>query len=62
MVNRNPQEVNSELFDAPFFALGELEAEAYEEAKMPAELRQRPVNTQLGHGAEYLAHKKEKNE
>jgi orotate phosphoribosyltransferase len=62
MVNRNPQEVNSELFDAPFFALGELEAEAYEEDKMPAELRQRPINTQLGHGAEYLAHKKGKNE
>lgn len=60
MVNRNPAEVNSDLFDAPFFALGELEAKAYEEAEMPAELKERPINTQVGHGAEYLAQQKGK--
>ncbi len=55
MINRNPAVVNSELFQAPFFALGELEAAAYDEDKMPEELRRRPVNTTVGHGAEYLA-------
>lgn len=58
MVNRNPQQVNSDFFDAPFFALGELEAQAYDEAKMPQELKDKPVNTEVGHGQEYLAKQK----
>lgn len=58
MVNRNPKGVNSEMFNAPFLSLGELEVPAYDENEMPQELKQRPVNTEVGHGAEYLAKQK----
>ncbi len=54
MLNRNPQQVNSDLFKAPFFCLGVLEVEAYDEQDMPAELKQVPVNTEVGHGRQYL--------
>ncbi len=57
MVNRNPDVVNQEMFDAPFFYLGELKAEAYDEDDMPAELKQRPINTKVGHGKKYLEEK-----
>lgn len=54
MVNRNPVNVTQELFDAPFFCTGELKAEAYDENEMPDYLRQKPINTQVGHGKKYL--------
>ncbi len=59
MVNRNPDLVNQEMFDAPFFYLGELRAEAYDEEEMPEELKQRPINTKIGHGKKYLEQKGE---
>lgn len=54
MVNRDPEHVNSEMMGAPFFALGELIIQAYDEDKMPEELRKRPINTTVGHGKKYL--------
>ncbi len=54
MVNRNPQEVTSETIGAPFYALGTLEVEAYDENEMPESLRQRPVNMKIGHGVRYV--------
>ncbi len=60
MVNRNPDVVNQEMFDAPFFYLGELKAEAYDEAEMPEELKQKPINTHVGHGKKYLEQKGDK--
>jgi orotate phosphoribosyltransferase len=61
MVNRNPQQVNQAMFDAPFFYLGELQAEAWDEDELPDELKQKPINTEVGHGREYLA-KQAKNQ
>ena len=57
MVNRNPDVGNQEMFEEPFFYLGELMAEAYDEDEMPAKLRQKPINTKVGHGKEYLEQK-----
>lgn len=60
MVNRNPKQVNQAMFDAPFFYLGELEAEAYDEDQLPKELKQRPVNTEVGHGKEFIKNNRSK--
>jgi orotate phosphoribosyltransferase len=57
MINRNPMEVDSSLFEAPFFALGELETVSYEEAACPLCKRNVPINTTVGHGKKYLAGK-----
>ncbi len=61
MINRNPDHVNQNLFQAPFFCLGEMLVKAYDESEMPAELRSRPINTQVGHGQEYLDQQKKKS-
>ncbi|MBI2411013.1 MAG: orotate phosphoribosyltransferase [Candidatus Kerfeldbacteria bacterium] len=58
MVNRNPEEVNADYFGAPFFALGELKVEAYEEADCPMCAADTPVNTAVGHGKKYMEAKK----
>ena len=57
MVNRNPEQVNHEMFDAPFFHLSELKAEAYDEDEMPEELSNRPINITVGHGKKFLEQK-----
>lgn len=54
MVNRNPDEVNSELVGAPFHALGVLKAEAWDEVDLPERIKARPINTTVGHGKKYL--------
>ena len=57
MVNRNPKEVTSEFFGAPFFTLETFEVEAYEEADCPLCKSGVPVNTTVGHGKKYLENK-----
>lgn len=57
MVNRNPKEVNEAMFDAPFNALGELPADAYDEAACPMCASGVPVNTSVGHGRKWLESK-----
>lgn len=54
MVNRNPDGVNEEMMGAPFAALGELPAAAYDEADCPFCKEGRPVNTNVGHGKKYM--------
>lgn len=54
MVNRDPELVNQQLFNAPFFYLSELRAEAYDEDQLPQEIKDRPINTKVGHGKKYL--------
>lgn len=58
MVNRDPKNVNAELMDAPFFALGELFTENYDQDQCPMCKKNIPVNTDVGHGKKYLEHKK----
>jgi orotate phosphoribosyltransferase len=54
MVNRSPETVNEAFFGLPFFALGELPAEAYDEAECLLCKQQIPINTSVGHGKKYL--------
>lgn len=61
MVNRNPQEVNSNLVGAPFHALGVLKAEAFDEAVCPLCNAGVPVNTGIGHGKKYMEEKGRKS-
>ena len=57
MVNRDPKNVTSALIGAPFKALGNFEADAYDEKECPMCKIKMPINTKLGHGKEYLARK-----
>lgn len=57
MVNRNPQEVNSDFVGVPFHALGVLKAEAFDQAVCPLCAKGIPVNTKIGHGKKYMEEK-----
>lgn len=61
MVNRDPEQVTSELVGAPFSALGVLKAEAFDEAECPLCKENVPINTEVGHGKKYLAEKIKKS-
>jgi len=54
MVNRDQARVTSATLDAPFFALGNLQATSYLEDEVPEWLQKRPINTEVGHGKKYL--------
>lgn len=58
MLNRNPKEVNEILFRAPFFALGELPVEAYDEEDCPLCKKKIKINTKIGHGKKFLEKKR----
>lgn len=58
MVNRDPENVTSNVVGAPFFALGVLKAEAFDENICPLCQRGVPINTAVGHGKKYLSEKK----
>jgi len=58
MVNRDPEGVTSETVGAPFTAVGVLKAEAFDETECPFCKENRPINTNIGHGKEYLEKKK----
>ena len=60
MINRNPDEVNSKLVGAPFTSLGVLKAMAFDERACPLCRRNVPINTEIGHGKEYLLALKQK--
>jgi len=61
MVNRDPQHVNSDLVGVPFTSLGILKAEAFDEKACPLCREGRPINTQIGHGKEYLEEHRHNN-
>jgi len=54
MVNKNPKEVNSSLFNLPFNFLGEMEVQTYEEKECPLCKNNIPINIEVGHGRKYL--------
>ena len=58
LVNRNPDKVNSKLMKAPFLSLAVLKTDAYGEKDCPLCKRSVPINTEVGHGKEYLKKKK----
>lgn len=55
MVNRNPKEVNDKMMHAPFYALAIFKADAYDPNDCPLCKKNTPINTQVGHGKEYMA-------
>ena len=59
MINRSPKTVTSETMGAPFDALGVIEAEAYDEEDCPFCKDNVPINTNVGHGRQYLEKKNE---
>lgn len=58
MINRDPKNVNSETLGFPFDSLGIIQADAYDEKDCPLCKKNIPINTQVGHGKEFLARKK----
>ncbi len=58
MVNRNPDEVNEKMMGVPFYSLGVIRVDAYEEKKCPLCKKGIPINTVVGHGKKYLESKK----
>lgn len=54
MVNRDPEHVTTETIGVPFDSLGVLKAEAWDEADLPERIKERPINTNVGHGRKYL--------
>lgn len=60
MVNRDKKNITSESIGAPFSSLGVFPAEAIEEKDCPMCKEGKPINTQIGHGKEYLAKKASK--
>lgn len=55
MINRDPKNVTSKVVGAPFTALGVIQADAFDESDCPLCKHNIPINTQVGHGREYLA-------
>jgi orotate phosphoribosyltransferase len=58
LANRNPKEVGETMMGAPFKALAVIPVEAYTEAECPLCKKGVPINTDVGHGKEYVASKK----
>jgi len=58
MVNRDPENVNSEMMGVPFSSLAVLKAEAWDEADCKLCKTGVPINTTVGHGKKYLEAKK----
>lgn len=54
MVNRDPDNINSEMMGVPFSSLAVLKAEAWDEADCPLCKTGVPINTTVGHGKKYL--------
>ncbi len=61
LLNRNPKEVNSELMGVPFHALSVFKADAYEPEDCPLCKENIRINTEVGHGKEYMEKIKAKN-
>jgi len=59
MLNRNPIGVDEKLLGAPFYSLGELEVEAYEEDECPLCRQGLKINTKIGHGKKFVEGKNE---
>ncbi len=54
MVNRDPNNVNSESMGVPFYALDELFTENYDPINCPLCKNNVPINTTVGHGKKFL--------
>jgi orotate phosphoribosyltransferase len=57
MVNRSPESFNGKNLELPFFSLGTLPAESFDESSCPLCKTGIPVNTTVGHGKQFLQQK-----
>ncbi|MBI4130657.1 phosphoribosyltransferase [Candidatus Roizmanbacteria bacterium] len=57
IVNREPDRVNSQTIGMPFTSLGVLKIDSWAEEECPLCAKNIPINTELGHGKEFLAKK-----
>lgn len=57
MINRDPQNINTETMGFAFHSLGVISAEAYDEADCPLCRKNIPINTEFAHGKEFLQKK-----
>lgn len=57
MIDRSPNGMTQDLIGAPFFTLGILPAEAFDEKDCPLCQKNIPINTVIGHGKKYLEEK-----
>lgn len=57
LVNRDPDNINSALIEAPLYPLAEVKMSAWDEDKCPLCKENVPINTTVGKGREYLAEK-----
>ncbi len=58
MIDRSINGMTEEMIGAPFFTLGVLPAEAFDEKECPLCQKNIPINTNVGHGKKYLEEKK----
>lgn len=56
--NRRPDRVTNDVVGAPLFALAELRTRDYEESECIWCKEDRPINTEVGHGKDFLVKKK----
>jgi len=60
LVNRDPDNINSQTIGVPFFSLAQVKMQAWDEKDCPLCKKGVPVNTTVGKGREYLAKKQTK--
>ena len=60
ILNRDPEHVNSETIGSPFTSLDVFRVESWTEEECPMCKKNIPINTELGHGKEYLEKKAQK--
>lgn len=58
LLNRNPKGVNKKLMGAPFHSLSVFEADAWDEKDCPLCKTNIPINSEVGHGKEFLEKQK----
>lgn len=58
MVNKDPENVTSEMMGVPFSSLAELKVDTYEAQDCPLCKNNVPINTTVGHGKKFLEAKK----
>lgn len=54
LVNRDPDNINSQTIGAPYSSLAEIKMQAWEEKDCPLCRKEVPINTTVGKGREYL--------
>lgn len=57
MFNRDPKHINSDFIGAPFYALEDFPAQAFVAEECPLCKKGVPINTEVGHGKEFLEKK-----